>query len=182
MNLVADTKLAALVRRLDLALPDARQGLPPDLFYLVSRLTPLVNVDLLIRDTNGRTLLTWRADAFYGPGWHVPGGIIRFKETAAERIAAVARTELGAEVRAESAPCRVCEILSPRRDVRGHFISLLYRCALTSPLNLNLQSVDGMPENGMWRWFQRCPDDLIPAHELYRTEIDGLSVTGGLES
>jgi colanic acid biosynthesis protein WcaH len=34
----------------------------------------------------GRTLLTWRDDESFGAGWHVPGGIIRYKETAADRI------------------------------------------------------------------------------------------------
>ena len=58
----------------------------------------MINVDLLIRDDTDRTLLTWRHDAFYGPGWHVPGGIIRFKESAANRIAAVAQGELGTKV------------------------------------------------------------------------------------
>ena len=52
-------------------------------------LTPLVNVDLLIKDS-GRTLLTWRDDEFYGPGWHIPGGILGFKERALDRLAKVA--------------------------------------------------------------------------------------------
>ena len=52
----------------------ANNGLPHDLFVFVSRLTPLVNVDLLIQDPHHGTLLTWRHDETYGPGWHVPGG------------------------------------------------------------------------------------------------------------
>ena len=56
--------------------PAPRNGLPEDLFLFVSSLTPLVNVDLLIRDDAGRMLLGWRHDAFYGPGWHVPGSFI----------------------------------------------------------------------------------------------------------
>ncbi len=164
--------LASLVDRLDAALPNARGGLPHDVFLLLSRLTPMVNVDLLIHDAAGRALLTWRKDAFYGPGWHVPGGIIRFKETAAARIAAVARSELGAEVRAEATPCRVSEIMSTRRDVRGHFISLLYRCTLITPPHKGLKFAGGVPNNGTWQWFERCPDNLIPAHEIYRPYLD----------
>lgn len=160
--------LASLIARLDAALPHAKDGLPQEAFYLVSRLTPLVNVDLLVRDANGRVLLTWRDDKFYGPGWHVPGGIIRFKETAAERIAEVARTELGATVVSEDRPCRISEIMSSSRDVRGHFISLLYRCTLMSPLDLSLKAADRLLQNGMWRWFEHCPDNLIPVHDIYR--------------
>ena len=54
---------------------DAAIGLPEELFLYVSSITPLVNVDLLIKDDRGRALLTWRDDSYYGPDWHVPGGI-----------------------------------------------------------------------------------------------------------
>jgi hypothetical protein len=40
----------------------AEQGLPPELFELVSELIRLVNVDLLIRDQQLGTLLAWRQD------------------------------------------------------------------------------------------------------------------------
>ena len=61
-----------------------------DRFLLVSQLTPLVNVELLIDDKEKGSLLTWRHDEFYGPGWHLPGGIVRFKELASTRIKKVA--------------------------------------------------------------------------------------------
>jgi colanic acid biosynthesis protein WcaH len=171
MNAIAEdpnNDLVSLIARLDAVLPHAKNGLPQDAFYLVSRLTPLVNVDLLVCDANDRVLLTWRDDKFYGPGWHIPGGIIRFKETAAERIALVAHTELGAEVATEVRPCRISEIMSTSRDIRGHFISLLYRCTLMSPLDLSLKASGQMLQNGMWRWFEQCPDNLIPVHDIYR--------------
>src|SRR3954451_13793393 len=61
-------------------------GLPEEFFLFLSRYTPIVNVDLLIQEAIGedrrRTLLTWRDDETYGAGWHVPGGIIRYKESA----------------------------------------------------------------------------------------------------
>src|SRR4026208_940380 len=91
--------------------PHPRAGLPEALFLFVSSITPLVNVDLLIQDDAGQTLLTWREDDFYGPGWHVPGGVIRFQETAAERIQAVARQELEVEVEPDSAPVAVHEMI-----------------------------------------------------------------------
>lgn len=166
--------LADLIARLDAALPNARGGLRHDLFLLVSRLTPMINVDLLIHDAAGRVLLTWRADAYYGPGWHVPGGIIRFRETAATRIAAVARIELGAEVEAEAEPCKISELFAPHRDVRGHFVSLLHRCTLITPLDKGMKFSGGVPMNGQWHWFDRCPDNLIPVHEIYRPWLDGM--------
>ncbi len=65
---------------LDKQIHNPSSGLPEELFLFISRITPMVNVDLLIKDENGRALLSWRDDQFAGTGWHVPGGIVRFKE------------------------------------------------------------------------------------------------------
>ncbi|MDR2604028.1 MAG: hypothetical protein LBC55_01570, partial [Desulfovibrio sp.] len=60
-----------------------------------SSITPMLNVDLLVRDDAGRILLSWRDDALCGTGWHVPGGVVRFQETLAERVRKTALQELG---------------------------------------------------------------------------------------
>src|SRR4030042_2731238 len=72
--------IAEAIAALDRQVPNPSAGLPEELFLYISRTTPLVNVDLLIKDENGRTLLAWRDDQYSGKGWHVPGGIGRFKE------------------------------------------------------------------------------------------------------
>lgn len=167
MNTILTEQLAE--KLLDLV-DDRRQGLPTPVFRLVSQLTPMINVDLLIRDAAGRTLLTWRADDFYGPGWHVPGGIIRFKENIATRIAKVADTELGCAVESLPQPLTMREIMAPHREIRGHFISLLYLCTLKTQPSAILQSGD-TPQNGQWRWHDNSPIDLIPQHEDYRPYI-----------
>ena len=164
--------LAELVARIRSSIGSARAGLPHELFLLVSELTPLVNVDLLVKDERGQTLLTWRHDEFYGPGWHVPGGILRFKEKAETRIAEVARLELGASVRFASEPLLVREVMNPNRDVRGHFISIVYLCALTSAPAERLRQAGAEPRHGEWRWHDKCPHDVIAQHEAYRQLID----------
>ena len=146
---------------------EGRRDMREDLFHLVSRLTPIVNVDLLIKDEQNRTLLTWRDDEFYGAGWHVPGGIIRFRETAAERVYAVARGELGTEVAFEPNPVWVVETIDRTREVRGHFISLLYRCTLTTAPRGDLEYCGGPPTAGFWMWHANCPRDLLPVHRVY---------------
>ena len=150
---------------------NAREGLPEDVFLLISQLTPLVNVELLIKDEEKGTLLTWRHDEFYGPAWHLPGGIVRFKELASTRIKKVAKSELGATVSFDSEPIEVNEIMNKNRDIRGHFFSLLYSCKLTSPLNKNSAFKEENPINGYWRWFKDCPDNLVFQHEIYRQKI-----------
>ena len=146
------------------------KGLPHDLFVYLSRLVPLVNVDLLINDESGATLLTWRDDEDYGPGWHVPGGIIRYKETAEARIRATARAELGAEVEFDAEPIGVGQWIEPEKRRRGHFVSLLYRCRLVSAPSEELRQ-RGAPRHGQWAWHGSCPGDLIPEQAGYRKFI-----------
>ncbi|MCU1337571.1 MAG: hypothetical protein JWO19_3152 [Bryobacterales bacterium] len=157
----------ATIAPLESAIGDPHQGLPEEVFLFASRITPLINVDLLIQDDAGRTLLTWRGDEFFGQGWHIPGGIIRYKETAADRIRACALQELGADVSFDPAPLLVLETIRPHRS-RGHFISLLYRCRLQTPLNETLRADHSHPPApGAWRWHQGSPPDLLEVHAPY---------------
>jgi colanic acid biosynthesis protein WcaH len=154
---------------------DPKTGLPQEVFNLVSQLTPLVNVDLLIRDASDQTLLTWRNDEYYGPGWHIPGGIVRFKETFATRIAKVADSELGCTIEFDPRPLAVHELFRPQGDIRGHFISFLYNCRLTSEPAERLKFGGGASSKkhcGQWQWFRDCPE-LIAVHEkIYRSIIE----------
>src|SRR5690348_1244106 len=131
--------------------------LPEDLFLLISCVIPMVNVDLLIKDSQKRTLLTWRDDEIYGAGWHLPGGVIRFRETAADRVREVARAELGAEVTFEPTPLWVAEIIHPTRATRGHSVALLYRCALAGNPSEAPEYRGGRPAAGAWQWHAHCP-------------------------
>jgi ADP-ribose pyrophosphatase YjhB (NUDIX family) len=160
--------LTDAVHLLDELAGDPRTGLPEELFLFMSRITPLVNVDLLIQDDDHRTLLTWRSDEHHGAGWHIPGGIIRYKETAHQRIREVARLELGASVDFEPVPVAVMESIASERN-RGHFISLLYRCRLTSALDPRRQAAGDPPDIGTWRWHTGPPPDLLEVHNMYRT-------------
>jgi ADP-ribose pyrophosphatase YjhB (NUDIX family) len=147
------------------------KGLSEETFLLISQLTPMVNVELLIQDKNKGTLLTWRHDKFYGPAWHLPGGIIRFKENALTRINKVAKSELGSTVSCDPRPIEFHEIMNMDRDIRGHFISLLYVCKLTNTLQKDMKFKDDNPINGHWQWFKNCPDNLLSQHERYRKKI-----------
>jgi len=159
--------LAALIRQIESQIDARAEGLPEEVFLFVSRITPLINVDLLIQDDSRRTLLTWRSDEFYGPGWHVPGGIIRFKERAADRIHIVADRELGARVEFDASPILVQESIVPDRHERGHFISLLYKCRLVSDLDQRRQYSHEMPLPNQWRWHEHCPEELIREQQAY---------------
>ncbi len=159
--------LRPALQTLESAIDDPRKGLPEEIFLFLSRITPLPNVDLLIQDEQGRTLLTWRDDEFYGAGWHVPGGIIRFKERAADRIHAVAQGELGTQVRFEPTPLGVFEGISDR-ETRGHFLSILYRCRLLSPPEEGRRAASpDKAQSGEWMWHNSAPANLLPDQEMY---------------
>lgn len=156
---------------LEKAVPKPTLGLPDDIFYYISKTTPMVNVDLLIKDENQRTLLSWRDDPCAGKGWHIPGGIIRFKETFDFRIQKVAQLEVGVkEISYDPTPFAVNQIILQDADIRGHFISILYKCFLSS---------DFVPENnglipfspGYLEWHDSCPDDLLKLQDIYREFI-----------
>lgn len=150
---------------------DPFKGLPEDVFLFISRITPLVNVDLLIKNEKEQTLLTWREDGFFEPGWHVPGGIIRYKEPINKRIGETAKTELGALVMFDESPLAINQIILPGQRNRAHFISLLYKCELIGEPDEKLRYRGGRPKHGQWAWHDRCPKNLLKVHEIYRKFI-----------
>jgi len=167
MSIESSGNLSDLIHQIESQIAARTDGLPEELFLFVSRITPLINVDLLIQDDRRRTLLTWRADRFYGSGWHIPGGIIRYKETAADRIRIVAERELAAKVSFDPSPIHVMESIDAGRRDRGHFISLLYRCRLVSKLTPERQYSEQSPLADQWSWHDRCPSNLIREQRSY---------------
>jgi colanic acid biosynthesis protein WcaH len=159
------------IKSLDLVSRDAHLGLPDDIFYFISRCSPLMNVDLLVKDSENRVLLSWRDDKYSGTGWHIPGGIIRFQESIKTRINEVAKYELKGRIEFEDSPLALNEIISKKQKNRGHFISLLYSCHFIDDYKIdngNLSPKDA----GFLRWFSQCPENLISWHEIYREFIE----------
>jgi ADP-ribose pyrophosphatase YjhB (NUDIX family) len=140
---------------------DAANGIGEDLYLAISQLTPSINVDLIIKSDDGlKTLLTWRDDRYYGPGWHVPGGVIRFKEKMLTRVHKVAEKELQRHLSSVNGPIGFHEMFNQTRDIRGHFISFVYEVTLAEPPAAD-QGPSKVPKNGQWQWFETCPENLI---------------------
>ena len=117
--------------------------------------------------------MIYRNDSFYGPGWHVPGGIVRFKETLKQRINKVAINEIGINVKVIGEVVSINEVMSKERDIRGHFISFLYLCVPACKKNFTFEQRHGIPAvNGQLKWFKEVPTDLISQHEMYRGYIN----------
>ena len=99
--------LTHAVCRLKSFVENPSEGLPEEVFQFISCITPLVNVDLLITDPKAGVLLTWRPTGNYPAGWHLPGGIIRLRETFEERIRKVALNELSVDVASIVGPIEI---------------------------------------------------------------------------
>lgn len=156
-----------LIATLEREAHNPTKGLPDPLFYFVGRMTPFINVDLLIRDPQLGVLLTWRDDEYCGQGWHIPGGIIRLRETMHERVREVARLELNAEVSfIDDRPLRVNEVINYRVKDRSHFISLLFECRLTVTSHLSIQATSHLRDSKT-RFFKTVPADLLVNHKIY---------------
>jgi ADP-ribose pyrophosphatase YjhB (NUDIX family) len=156
-----------LIATLEREAHNPTKGLPDPLFYFVGRMTPFINVDLLIRDPQLGVLLTWRDDEYCGQGWHIPGGIIRLRETMHERVREVARLELNAEVSfIDDRPLRVNEVINFRVKDRSHFISLLFECRLAATSYLTIQNLSGLPDSKT-KFFKTVPPNLLINHQIY---------------
>ncbi len=159
-------------------------GLGTELFHFSSTLAPVVNVDLLIFNTIGQVLLSWRDDPYCGSGWHIPGSCIRFQESMSQCILRCAKEEIGVETIAfSSEPIKVYEfIIAEQRKIedqheRGHFISLVYKCLVSDsfqPNNYGKQEKDV----GFLKWFDELPENLLYLQECYRTDWEEL-IHGG---
>lgn len=156
----------------------ANNGLGDELFHFVSSLTPIVNVDLLVYNSNGQFLLSYRDDPYCGKGWHIPGGCIRFKESIDTRIKKVAESELGlVDFSYDKEPVKIFEIKWGQNernlvnnDERAHFITLVYKCLV--PDSYIIENGTKTETNvGYVKWFDKLPDDLLPIQNCYREII-----------
>jgi len=144
------------------------EGLPEDLFLYASSIMPLVNVDLLIKDERDRVLLAWRDDKYCGSGWHIPGGIIRYREKMIDRVKRVSLDEIGYLVSFNSEPIAVCEIILPDIEARSHHVSILFSCIMHSSIKLTKNIGLKEEDAGYLKWFDKCPDNLLSLHKIYK--------------
>lgn len=149
------------------------EGLPFELFEWISSMVPIANVDLLILNKKGQILLSWRDDEYYGQGWHIPGGCIRFKETSEERIQKTAQNEIGTNVIiVNKEPIATKDMIMGRGKSepykRAHHLTTLYECRLPDEFKVDNRGKDEK-DAGYLKWFDRIPDNILSVHHIYET-------------
>ena len=106
--------------------------LPLDTFLEVVRHTPLISIDLVVRDAAGTILVGLRNNRPAQDCWFVPGGRICKDERIADAIRRIAEEELGTVVTLDDAtPLGVFEPLYPdnaggQEGFGTHYIVLAY--------------------------------------------------------
>jgi colanic acid biosynthesis protein WcaH len=101
-------------------------------FLRIVDATPLVSVDLVVRDSEGRVLLGQRTNRPAQGFWFVPGGRIRKNERIDNALTRIAQAELGANAD-EAEFMGVYEHLYPdnfsgQAGISTHYIVLAYTC------------------------------------------------------
>lgn len=71
--------------------------LPDDTFKSVIQYTPLISIDLIVRNEQGEVLLGKRVNAPAKGYWFVPGGRVRKNETLDDAFVRLIKEELGIE-------------------------------------------------------------------------------------
>lgn len=160
-------RLNELLQEVSRQVKNPEEGLPEEVFLFATEITPMVNVDLLIRDEQGRILLSWRDDRFYEKGWHVPGGILRLKESFEERIQKTALNEIGCNVISAAEPIEIVPIIVKEMKTRGHFITFVYECRLPEGTSIN-NGAKAETDAGYLAWHKKCPDNILQVHNFYR--------------
>lgn len=80
---------------MDIIIPAKGERLPLPQFMQVVASTPLVSIDLIVKNEHGQVLLGMRNNEPAAGFWFVPGGCIRKNETLAEAFARISEAELG---------------------------------------------------------------------------------------
>lgn len=163
-------RLSLCIEELARLVPHPELGVGEELFEYLSQVTPVVNVDLLVREEKKGILLSWRDDVC-GRGWHVPGGVLRYQETLEERVKQVMRKEIGAALQIKREPIQMEEVIMESRS-RGHFLSFLYECRLEGE---EPKTKEGPPyEAGDLKWHKKFPEDMVRGQrEFYRKYFEG---------
>ena len=115
--------------------------LAPEIFATVVRHTPLVSIDLLVRDREGRLLVGLRRNRPAMGSWFVPGGRIDKDERLADAFSRITLAELGSRFAMEDGRFQgVFEHFYPDNALNTafgtHYVVLAYELNVRQELSL----------------------------------------------
>ena len=139
-----------------------------EVFAEVVKNTPLVSIDLIVKDQSGKILLGRRRNAPAQGYWFVPGGRIRKNETLAQAFGRLCREELGITASISSARLLGCfehfypDNFAGIEGIDTHYVVLAY-----------VLSGDALPtdlpelQHDDYRWFDTDTAGSDPQVHVY---------------
>lgn len=133
--------------------------LPDETFKSVIQHTPLISIDLIVRNEQGEVLLGKRVNAPAKGYWFVPGGRVRKNETLDDAFVRLVHEELGIESGLTRADAKFLGVFEHfyddcifGDDISTHYIVLAYE------LNINLKKLKKIQHScDLWiKSFKEC--------------------------
>ena len=139
--------------------------LPEILFLLGTAYFPQLNVELIIRDSEEKTLYIWRDDEFGNVGWHLPGGIIRPNEEILKRVERVLEKETNLKINFVkiTGPISFSEVIHNLPGIRSHFNSFVYLVELKD--KFSIYELNSLSEKFLIS--RDVPKKIIQNHKRY---------------
>ena len=135
-----------------------------EILFLLGTYFPQLNVELIIRDSEEKTLYIWRDDEFGNVGWHLPGGM-----WANEEILKKSRKSFREETNLKinsvkiTGPISFSEVIHNIPGIRSHFNSFVY--LVNSKDKFNNFDLDSLSEKFLLS--QDVPKKIIKNHTRY---------------
>lgn len=171
MSPLRNIPLTELIQEIESRIEDATVNLPYELFLFIYRNATLSHTDIIIRHPQKGVLLTWRDDEIFGPCWHIPGRIIRYKNTIEQTLLDCLRIETGLT---DIDPARIMHIgiYSQQNEHirdRGHAIAAGFEISITDD---ELEKIAALhPEEKEARWFTSKPENMFDGHPKKYYEV-----------
>lgn len=138
--------------------------------------TPLVSIDLIIEDIQGKVLLGKRINRPAQGYWFVPGGRIRKNETIADAITRISSTELGADLSINDVQLfgsydHIYEDNYLGEDgINTHYVVLAYSLKLPGVIEVSVDRIEDDQHSEMRYWAKDIlleTDDVHPNTKAY---------------
>ena len=129
--------------------------------------TPLVSIDLIVKDSNNRALLGYRKNHPARSFWFVPGGRIRKNETLAQAMKRIAMNELGIEISITDATLLGAydhiydDNFDAKQGITTHYVVLGYEIKLPCKQEIKIDT----QHSEIRRWSM---EDLLKSEAVHR--------------
>lgn len=143
-------------------------------FKTVVANVPLVSIDLIVRDEEGRILLGKRVNKPARGMWFSMGGRVMKNEAIADAIRRISQTELGVEPASKPAFLGVFEHFYDEGIFEGvstHYVNLGYE--------IEVKTLPSLPkeQHSQYRWF--TPDELMRSDAVHQYVKDYFTTQPG---